>query len=77
MNLGLAREDTHTGKAGGRWPSHDCVWNTHGRKADPTQQRTGLVTEGLKIEKAMVVPLPAYPGSIWWPHRERAPGLEI
>lgn len=69
MNLGLAREAPHTGKAG--------VWNTHGRKADPTQQRTGLVTEGLRIEKATVVPLPAYPGSIWWPHRERAPGLEM
>lgn len=47
VSLTLAREGPHTGKAGGRWPSYGCVWNTHGRKADQTAERwTGYGTEG-------------------------------
>lgn len=41
------------------------------------QSSRELVAVVLKVEKAIGVPLPAYSGSIWGPHRERAPGWEI
>lgn len=74
VNLVLDREGPHTGKAGGRWPSYGCVWNTH-RKAGPTQQRTAYC--GAKgREGATAVPMPAYPGSVW-DHTEKGTGQEI
>lgn len=75
MILVPAREGPCSAKQG-QGPSHGCVWNTRGRKAGPTQQRTGLVTVELKVEKVTVVSSPAYPGSIPEPHGERASGLE-
>lgn len=77
VSLMLARKGPHTGKAGGRWPSYGCVWNTRERKANQTQQRTGLVAVGRKVEKAAVVPWAAYPGSIWGPHTAKVLGLEL
>lgn len=76
VSLTLAREGPHTGKAGDRWPSYGCVWNTHRRKADQTQPWL-LGAEGKEVHNGAMGILPRKYMGTTQTHRARILRLDM